>query len=211
MNLELTEEQDMIIGMVRKFVREEILPLELDLDPDADELERDDRERLIEKTKAMGLYGLDIPPEYGGPEIDLVTRTLMAVEMSQHRAGLYSPCYGTFGGAGLALLFDATDSQKEKYLYPTLRGEKRGFFGLSEPSGGSDPARAIQTKAVREGDDWVINGSKLWISGADRANFGLVFARTDSDKGRNGVTCFIVDTDTPVSYTHLTLPTKRIV
>ena len=209
MNLELTEEQDMIIGMVRKFVREEILPLELDLDPDADELERDDRERLIEKTKAMGLYGLDIPPEYGGPEIDLVTRTLMAVEMSQHRAGLYSPCYGTFGGAGLAQLFEATDSQKEKYLYPTLRGEKRGFFGLSEPSGGSDPARAIQTKAIREGDDWVINGSKLWISGADRANFGLVFARTDSDKGRNGVTCFIVDTDTPGFHVRRVVHTLR--
>lgn len=209
MNLELTEEQDMIIGMVRKFVREEILPLELDLDPDADELERDDRERLIEKTKAMGLYGLDIPPEYGGPEIDLVTRTLMAVEMAQHRAGLYSPCYGTVGGAGLAQLFEATDSQKEKYLYPTLRGEKRGFFGLSEPSGGSDPARAIQTKAVREGDDWVINGSKLWISGADRANFGLVFARTDSDKGRNGVTCFIVDTDTPGFHVRRVVHTLR--
>ena len=209
MNLELTEEQDMIIGMVRKFVREEILPLELDLDPDADELERDDRERLIDKTKAMGLYGLDIPPEYGGPEIDLVTRTLMAVEMAQHRAGLYSPCYGTFGGAGLAQLFEATDSQKEKYLYPTLRGEKRGFFGLSEPSGGSDPARAIQTKAVREGDDWVINGSKLWISGADRANFGLVFARTDSDKGRNGVTCFIVDTDTPGFHVRRVVHTLR--
>ena len=209
MKLELTEEQDMIIGMVRKFVREEILPLELDLDPDADELERDDRERLIEKTKAMGLYGLDIPPEYGGPEIDLVTRTLMAVEMAQHRAGLYSPCYGTFGGAGLAQLFEATDSQKEKYLYPTLRGEKRGFFGLSEPSGGSDPARAIQTKAVREGDDWVINGSKLWISGADRANFGLVFARTDSDKGRNGVTCFIVDTDTPGFHVRRVVHTLR--
>ena len=209
MNLELTEEQDMIIGMVRKFVREEILPLELDLDPDADELERDDRERLIEKTKPMGLYGLDIPPEYGGPEIDLVTRTLMAVEMAQHRAGLYSPCYGTFGGAGLAQLFEATDSQKEKYLYPTLRGEKRGFFGLSEPSGGSDPARAIQTKAVREGDDWVINGSKLWISGADRANFGLVFARTDSDKGRNGVTCFIVDTDTPGFHVRRVVHTLR--
>ena len=209
MNLELTEEQDMIIGMVRKFVREEILPLELDLDPDADELERDDRERLIEKTKAMGLYGLDIPPEYGGPEIDLVTRTLMAVEMAQHRAGLYSPCYGAFGGAGLAQLFEATDSQKEKYLYPTLRGEKRGFFGLSEPSGGSDPARAIQTKAVREGNDWVINGSKLWISGADRANFGLVFARTDSDKGRNGVTCFIVDTDTPGFHVRRVVHTLR--
>tara|TARA_B100000989_G_scaffold266717_1_gene220391 strand:- start:310 stop:1476 length:1167 start_codon:yes stop_codon:yes gene_type:complete len=196
MDLSLTQEQEMIIGLVRRFVREEILPLELQLDPDADALDAADRDRLISKTKEMGLYGLDIPPEYGGPDIDLVTRTLIAVEMSQHRAGLYAPCYGVFGGAGLAQLFEATEEQKDKYLYPTLRGEKRGFFGLSEPSGGSDPARAIQTKAVRDGDNWVINGSKLWISGADRADFGLVFARTDSSKGRNGVTCFIVDTDT---------------
>ena len=91
------------------------------------------------------------------------------------------------------------EEQKEKYLYPTLRGEKRGFFGLSEPSGGSDPARAIQTKAVQDGDDWIINGGKLWISGADKAQYGLVFARTANDKGHNGVTCFIVDTDTPGS------------
>ena len=197
MDLSLTQEQEMIIGLVRRFVREEILPLELELDPDADALDSADRDRLISKTKEMGLYGLDIPPEYGGPDIDLVTRTLIAVEMAQHRAGLYAPCYGVFGGAGLAQLFEATEEQKDKYLYPTLRGEKRGFFGLSEPSGGSDPARAIQTRAVRDGDNWIINGSKLWISGADRADFGLVFARTDSSKGRNGVTCFIVDTDTP--------------
>jgi alkylation response protein AidB-like acyl-CoA dehydrogenase len=183
--------------MVRRFVREEILPLEINIDPDADSLEPEDQARLIGITKSMGLYGLDIPPEYGGPDIDLITRTLIAVEMAQHRAGLYAPCYGAFGGAGLAQLFEATDAQKEAYLYPTLRGEKRGFFGLSEPSGGSDPARAIQTKAVRVGDDWIINGAKLWISGADRADFGLVFARTSQDKGRNGVTCFIVDTDTP--------------
>ncbi len=197
MDFSLTEEQEMIVGMVRRFVREEIIPLELDLDPDADSLKAEDRTRLVEKTKAMGLYGLDIPPEYGGPELDLVTRTLMAIEMSQHRAGLYAPCYGVFGGAGLAQLFEATEAQKERYLFPTLRGEKRGFFGLTEPSGGSDPARAIQTKAVRDGDDWVINGGKIFISGADKADFGLVFARTDPDKGRNGVTCFIVDTDTP--------------
>ena len=209
MDFSLTEEQTIIVDMVRRFVRDEILPLEMSLDPDADEVSPEILTQLTEKTKAMGLYGLDIPPEYGGPEIDLVTRTLMAVEMAQHRAGLYSPCYGTFGGAGLAQLFEATDSQKEKYLYPTLRGEKRGFFGLSEPSGGSDPARAIQTKAVREGDDWVINGSKLWISGADRANFGLVFARTDSDKGRNGVTCFIVDTDTPGFHVRRVVHTLR--
>ena len=197
MDLNLTEEQTLIIAMVRRFVRDEVLPLELDLDPDADELEPADHDRLVGITREMGLFGLGIPPEYGGPDVDLVTRTLLAIEMSQHRAGLYAPCYGTFGGAGLAQLFEATDDQKERYLYPTLRGEKRGFFGLSEPSGGSDPARAIQTKAVQDGDDWIINGSKLWISGADRADYGLVFARTDADKGRNGVTCFIVDTDNP--------------
>ena len=209
MNLELTQEQSLIVAMVRRFVREEILPLELNLDPDGDELAPEDQARLIEKTKAMGLYGLDIPPEYGGPDIDLVTRTLIAVEMAQHRAGLYAPCYGTFGGAGLAQLFEATDDQKERYLYPTLRGEKRGFFGLSEPSGGSDPARAIQTKAVQDGNDWVINGSKLWISGADRADFGLVFARTSPDKGRGGVTCFIVDTDTPGFHVRRVVHTLR--
>lgn len=197
MDLNLTEEQEMIVGLVRRFVREQVLPLELDLDPDAEELNPEDHERLVGLTREMGLFGLGIPPEYGGPDVDLVTRTLLAIEMSQHRAGLYAPCYGTFGGAGLAQLFEATDDQKERYLYPTLRGEKRGFFGLSEPSGGSDPARAIQTKAVQSGDDWIINGGKLWISGADKADYGLVFARTDSDKGRNGVTCFIVDTDTP--------------
>ncbi len=197
MDLTLTEEQELVVATVRRFVREEIVPLEQNLDPDADELEPADRERLVAKTKAMGLYGLDIPPEYGGPELDLVTRTLIAIEMSQHRAGLYAPCYGVFGGAGLAQLFEATEDQKERYLFPMLRGEKKGFFGLTEPSGGSDPARAIQTRALRDGDDWVINGGKIFISGADRADFGLVFARTDPDKGRNGVTCFIVDTDSP--------------
>jgi acyl-CoA dehydrogenase len=197
MDLTPTAEQDLIVAMVRRFVREEIVPLELDLDPDADELPAADRDRLIAKVKEMGLYGLDIPPQYGGPEIDLVTRTLIAIETSQHRAGLYAPCYGVFGGAGLAQLFEANDDQKQRYLMPMLRGEKHGFFALTEPSGGSDPARAIRTRAVRSGDDWIINGAKMFISGADRADFGLVFARTDPEQGRGGVTCFIVDTDTP--------------
>jgi alkylation response protein AidB-like acyl-CoA dehydrogenase len=196
-DLKLTDEQTLIIGMVQRFVREEILPLEAKLDPDADTLEPEDYARLSAKTREMGLFGLDIPPEYGGPDVDLVTRTLLAIEMSKHRAGLYAPCYGVFGGAGLAQLFEASEDQKERYLYPTLRGEMHGFFGLTEPSGGSDPARAIQTRAVQDGDSWIINGSKIFISGADRAQYGLVFARTDSDKGRGGVTCFIVETSWP--------------
>lgn len=209
MDLSPTQEQTMIVDMVRRFVREEIVPLELNLDPDADSLEPDDRERLVAKVKEMGLYGLDIPEEYGGPGLDMVTRTLVAIEMSQHRAGLYAPCYGVFGGAGLAQLFEANDDQKERYLYPTLRGEKKGFFGLTEPSGGSDPARAIQTRAVQDGDDWIINGQKIFISGADVADFGLVFARTSPDKGRGGVTCFIIDTDMPGFHVRRVVHTLR--
>jgi alkylation response protein AidB-like acyl-CoA dehydrogenase len=209
MDLELSDEQRLIVETVRRFVRDEILPLEADLDPDGSEIDGGDRARLEAMTREMGFYGLDIPVEFGGPDIDIVTRTLMAIEMSQHRAGLYAPCYGVFGGAGLAQLFEANDDQKERYLYPTLRGEKKGFFGLTEPSGGSDPARAIQTRALKDGDDWVINGSKIFISGADRADYGIVFARTDPERGRGGITCFIVDTDMPGFHVRRVVHTLR--
>jgi len=208
MDLALSDEQRMIVDMVRRFVREEILPLEENLDPDADELPPEELERLVAIVKEMGLYGLDTPPEYGGPDIDLVTRSLIAIECSQHRAGLYAPCYYAFGGSRQAQMFEATDEQKDKYLHPMLRGEKRVFFGLSEPSGGSDPARAIQTRAVRDGDDWVLNGTKLWISGADRADYGLLFARTGGP-GRKGVTCFIVETDWPGFHVRRVVHTLR--
>jgi acyl-CoA dehydrogenase len=197
MDLRLTDEQRIIVQTVRRFVQEQIVPLEADMDPDGTELPHAEFERLRAMVREMGFYGLDIPAEYGGPGLNLVTRSLMAEEMSQHRAGLYTPCYGVFGGGGLAQLFEANEDQKQRYLYPTLRGEKKGFFGLTEPSGGSDPARAIQTRAVRDGDEWVINGSKIFISEADVADFGLVFARTDPARGRGGITAFLVDTDTP--------------
>jgi acyl-CoA dehydrogenase len=196
-DLQPTDDQKLIVQTVRRFVQEQILPLEAEIDPDATELPHEDLERLRSTVREMGFYGVDIPAEYGGPGLNLVTRSLMSEEMSQHRAGLYAPCYGVFGGGGLAQLFEANERQKERYLYPMLRGEKTGFFGLTEPSGGSDPARAIQTRAVRDGDDWVINGSKIFISGADTADFGLVFARTDPSRGRGGITAFLVETDTP--------------
>lgn len=209
MDLMLDDEQELIVATVRRFVQEEIVPLEADLDPDAGALNPDDEDRLIEKTRDMGFFGLDIPAEFGGPGIDVTTRALMAIEMSQHRAGLYNPCYGTFGGAGLAQLYEATEPQKEQYLYPALRGEKKGCFALTEPSGGSDPARAIQTRGHQDGDEWVINGSKLYISNADKADFALVFARTSEDPGRNGVTAFIVDTDTPGFHVRRVVHTLR--
>ncbi|HEV7547373.1 MAG TPA: acyl-CoA dehydrogenase family protein, partial [Reyranella sp.] len=87
MDFEPSSEQQMLIDQVRRYVREEIIPLEARLDPDASELDPTDQARLVEKTKAMGLYGIDIPKEFGGPDIDIVTRVLLAIEMAQHRAG----------------------------------------------------------------------------------------------------------------------------
>ncbi len=197
MDVLMSEEQRMITQAVKRFVREEVQPLERDLDPDAVELPPGELDRLKGIVQQMGLYHIDVPEDYGGPGMPLTTRGLVAEEMSQHRAGLYLPCYGAFGSAGLAQLYAATDDQKDRYLYPMLNGEKRAFFGLTEPAGGSDPARAIQTKAVKDGDDWILNGSKLFSSGADRADFGLVFARTDPSKGRRGISAFLVDTDSP--------------
>ena len=197
MDMQRTEEQQLIIDTVRKFIREEIRPLEADLDPDAYELNPADDERLRAMVKDMGMYQMGLPVEYGGPGVDIVTRTMLAEEMSQHHAGLYAPAYGTFGSSPPEHLYKGTDEQKEKYLYPVIRGEKHAFFGLSEPSGGSDPARAIRTRGVRDGDSWVINGGKLWNSGADTADFGIVYVRTDPTKGRQGITAFLVDTDTP--------------
>ena len=197
MEVLMSEEQRMITQAVKRFVREEVQPLERDLDPDAVELPPGELDRLKGIVQQMGLYHIDVPEDYGGPGLPLTTRGLVAEEMSQHRAGLYLPCYGAFGSAGLAQLYDASDHQKERYLYPMLQGEKRAFFGLTEPSGGSDPARAIQTRGVKDGDDWILNGSKLFSSGADRADFGLVFARTDPEKGRRGISAFLVDTDSP--------------
>jgi len=196
-DFELSDEQQLIIDNVRRFIREEIRPLEADLDPDAFTLRPEDDARLTQMVKDMGLYQMDVPEEYGGPGVDTVTRTLIAEELSQHRAGLYAPAYGVFGHGPQGQLYNGTDEQKEKYLWPTIRGEKSGFFGLSEPSGGSDPARAIQTRGVRDGDEWVINGSKLWNSGADTADYGIVYVRTDPSKGRQGISAFIIDTDTP--------------
>lgn len=210
MDLELTDEQRVIIENVRRFVEEKIVPLELDLDPDASELPKEDHDRLVGLTRQMGLYNLELPEEFGGPGLDTVTRCLIAIEASQHRAGLYAPCYQTFGHPGQIPLLSAfaTEDQKERYLYPSVRGEKRACFALSEQSGGSDPGRSILTRAVQDGDEWVINGSKTWISDAADADFALVFARTGGP-GRDGITCFIVDRDAPGFRVHRIVHTMR--
>jgi acyl-CoA dehydrogenase len=212
MDLSLDDEQEAIVANVRRFVEEQIVPAEADLDPDASTLPDEEHDRLVKLTQSMGLYNLELPEEFGGPGLSTVTHCLIAMEAAQHRAGLYAMCYHTFGHPGQIPLLAAfaNEDQKERYLFPSVRGERRACFALSEPSGGSDPGRSIRTRAVPDGDDWVINGSKMWISDAADADFAVLFARTGPpDSGREGITCFLIDSDTPGYRVHRIIHTLR--
>jgi acyl-CoA dehydrogenase len=172
MDLRMTDEQKLICATIRRFVREEIVPLEeQQLDADAYELPEEHEERLRKIAQETGIPG--------ARGLDTKTRVFMAEEMSQHRAGLYHPCYGLFGGGG------------------GEGGGGGGFIGLTEPTGGSDPARAVRTRGVRDGDEWVINGSKVFISGADTAQAGTLYVRTGDTDSRESLSAFRVETDTP--------------
>jgi acyl-CoA dehydrogenase len=195
----LSDELKMLQATVRKFVKNEILPVEHTLDPDATEFPAEEIARLREKTRAMGMYQPAAPEEYGGAGLDFFANTLFMEEVSKHRQGLYNAGGGVFGYAVNPILYRGSEEQKEKYLKPCIRGEMRGCFAITEPSGGSDPARAIRTRAKKTDKGWVINGSKTWISFAKQARFVTVFVRTDDGPigTRGEITCFIVENETP--------------
>ena len=182
---------------VRRFVRDEIVPLEQRLDPDAPEIPDEDFQRLSAKTKAAGLWCLGVPEKYGGGGLDTFSMSVILEEMAQHRMGLYNPGCGVFGRAPAPFIFGGSPAQIERYALPAIRDGSHTFFAITEPSGGSDPAGAIQTTAVKQGDHWVLNGSKIFISRADIGAWGVVFARTDRSRGRAGISAFIVERGTP--------------
>jgi len=182
---------------VRRIVRDEIAPIEQRIDPDAAEIPEDDYRRLVAKTKAAGLWCLGAPERYGGGGLDTFSMSVLLEEMAQHRMGLYNPGCGVFGRYPPPVIWGGTAEQIEKYAVPALRDGFYTFFAITEPGGGSDPANAIQTRAVKQGHQWVLNGTKMFISHADEAEWGVVFARTDSTKGRAGISSFIVDKGTP--------------
>ena len=193
-----SDELLMVIDTIRKFVETEIIPLEMKEDPDAIELPTEHVAALQEKTRAMGMYEPGVPEEFGGGGLDFVSYTVVMEEMSKHRQGLYNPGCGAFGYGVNPILYAGTEDQKEQYILPTVRGEKRGCFAITEASGGSDPARAIRTRGKKTNDGWIINGSKSWITHARQSDYVTVFVRTDdSPAGTRGeITCFIVDTGT---------------
>ena len=137
------------------------------------------------------------PREYGGGGLGTFDMCVLTEEMAQHRMGLYNPGCGVFGRTPPPVIYAGTEEQKRTYAGGTIKNAWHTFFAITEPSGGSDPAGAIQCKAVRQGDTYVLNGTKIFISHAHEAEWGVVFTRTDAKAGRKGITCFIIKKGTP--------------
>ena len=189
----LTDTEREVRDWVRTFVRKEIIPLEQQVltreragEPG---LTRDELYELQNKAKESGFWGVMTPEEYGGMGLSAVMTALLEAELGRS----FVPF--RFGGYADNILYDANEEQKERYLLPTIAGEKVSCFAITEPGAGSD-AKAIKTTARRDGDDWIINGEKTFITGGNEADFTMVFAVTDKEKGADGgVTCFLVDRD----------------
>ena len=182
---------------VHRVIRDEVIPAESRVDPDAAEIFDDDYWAIARKTQAAGMWCMGSPQQYGGGGLGMFEMCVLQEQMCQHRMGLYNPGAGVFGRTPPPVIWAGTDAQIRKYAVPTLQNATYTFFAITEPSGGSDPAGAIQCRATRDGDHYVLNGTKIFSSHAHEAEWGVVFARTDPQAGRAGITAFIIEKDTP--------------
>jgi acyl-CoA dehydrogenase len=196
MDFSLPDEFRMLKDQMRRFVNTQIIPHERESLEDCDELKPEWKSKFVAGAKELGIWMLEVPEEYGGVGLSLVGRAVVWQELAR-TIGLPSRGETITGPTVRHILYSLTGEMKEKYLLPVLRGEKRSCFAQTEPDAGSDPG-GMRTTAVREGDHYVINGTKRYISGADKANFMQLMAATDRSKGSHGgISCFIVDMNTP--------------
>jgi glutaryl-CoA dehydrogenase (non-decarboxylating) len=186
-DFELSDEQRLIQDTVRAFVDERVLPVAVQNDIDHHlDLE------LIEGMAELGILGLVIPEEYGGAGLDFVAEALACEEIERGEAAFRTLISVHVGLNSLALLRYATEEQKQRWLVPQARGEKLACFGLTEPGAGSDVA-AMRSTARREGDVYILNGQKNWISYASVADHALVFAKTDPAGSHKGISAFLLE------------------
>jgi acyl-CoA dehydrogenase len=190
---ELPEELVALRETVRRFMATEVKPVEDRLPHDTYIPPPEILTPLRKKARALGLWFIQSPAEFGGAGLNVLAQCVVAEEAAKCRMGAYFPAAGAFGWDPPNVIFSGTRAQIEKYGIPTIADGEATFVAVSEASGGADPARAITTRARRDGDFYVLNGAKMWISGIDRARWGVVFARMEGSQGRAGITSFIVE------------------
>ncbi|MFJ7366093.1 acyl-CoA dehydrogenase [Peribacillus frigoritolerans] len=191
MQFKLTEEHEMIRKMVRDFAQNEVAPTAAE----RDEEERFDRE-IFDKMAELGLTGIPWPEEYGGIGSDYLAYCIAIEELSRVCASTGVTLSAHTSLAGWPIYKFGTEEQKQKYLRPMAQGEKIGAYGLTEPSSGSD-AGGMRTTAKLVGDEYVISGSKIFITNGGIADTYVVFALTDPDSKQKGTSAFIIEKDFP--------------
>ncbi|MDO9023940.1 acyl-CoA dehydrogenase family protein [Zwartia sp.] len=196
--LEMNEESRMIVDLVTKFVEQELMPLEpavLDREIKGEHLALTKAEETVlrDKCQEIGLWALDAPEEMGG--VNLPATTLMMINEELGRT--ITPFTFPPDSPNLHMLMaTVNDEQRKKYLEPYARGEAKSAIAISEPNAGADPSGML-TRAVKDGNSWVINGRKIWVSRVPAADFIVVMARVGAGKRHEGITAFIVDKGTP--------------
>ena len=191
MDFHLSKEHEMLRKMYREFAQNEVKPL-------AEEIDEEERfpEETVKKMAKLGMMGIYFPKEYGGAGADVLAYS-MAVEELAKVCGTTAVVVSAHTSLCCAPIFEnGTEEQKKKYLPKLCSGEWIGAFGLTEPNAGTD-ASGQQTTAVLEGDHYVLNGSKIFITNAGFANVFIVFAMTEPKAGNHGISAFIVERDFP--------------
>ncbi|MFC7319386.1 acyl-CoA dehydrogenase [Halobacillus campisalis] len=191
MNFSLTEEQEMLRKMVRDFAKKEVEPTAAE----RDEEERFDRE-IFDKMAELGLTGIPWPEEYGGIGSDFVSYVIAVEELSRVCASTGVTLSAHISLASWPIYKFGNEQQKKTFLAQLASGEKLGAYALSEPGAGSDVS-SMRTQAKLDGDHYVLNGSKVWITNGGVGDIYIVFAKTDPEAGSRGVSAFIVEKGTP--------------
>ncbi|MDD4588105.1 MAG: acyl-CoA dehydrogenase family protein [Heliobacteriaceae bacterium] len=187
----LTEEQELMRQTAREFAKNEVAPVAKQLDET-----HEFPWAWVKRCAELGFLGIPIPEEYGGVGADALSEALIIEEIAKESGSLALIIDAHTSLGAMPLLFEGTEAQKQKYLVPAAKGEKLMSFGLTEPSAGSD-AGGTKSTAVLDGDEWVLNGSKCWITNIGAAETYIVTAKTDPDKGNRGISAFILEKGTP--------------
>ena len=184
----LTDEQREVVSLVRQFTDEQIIPV-------ASDLERDDifPDQIVAGLKELGLFGFTIPEQYGGLGLDLTTYALSVIELSRGWMSVSGIINTHFIVADM-IMRDGTEEQKQRFLPQMATGEVRCAFSMTEPEAGSD-VQAIRTRAVRDGDDYVVNGQKMWVTNGLRSGLVALLVKTDPDAkpAHRGMSCLLVE------------------